>query len=63
MPSVGIGGYVVGPVLFARRPDEAWSQGMIHSMDRVVRGAIGGSALKYFKVTIDYNSGLIRFEK
>ncbi len=63
VPLVKIGGYEVGPVLFAKRPDEAWSKNMINSMDKVVRGAIGGSALKYLKVTIDYNSELIKFEK
>ena len=63
VPSVRIGGYAAGPVLFARRPDEAWSQGMIHSMDKVVKGAIGGSALQYFKVMIDYNSALIKFQR
>ena len=63
VPVVKIGDYEVGPVLFAVRKDKAWSEGMIASMDKVVKGAIGGSVLKYFKVTIDYNSELIRFEK
>lgn len=63
VPIVNIGGYEVGPVLFAKRPDEAWSEGMIHTMDKVVKGAIGGSALQYLKVTIDYNNALIKFEK
>jgi hypothetical protein len=63
VPTVKICGHEVGPVLFAVRNDEAWSKGMAHSMDKVVKGAIGGSALKYFKVTADYNSELIRFER
>lgn len=63
VPAIKIAGYEVGPVLFARRLDEAWSEGMISSMDKVVKGAIGGSGLKYLKVTIDYNSELIRFEQ
>jgi hypothetical protein len=63
VPIVKIGGQEAGPVLFSKRPDEAWSKNMIHSMDKVVKGAIGGSALRYFKVTIDYNSELIKFEK
>ena len=62
VPKVKIGGHDVGPVLFACRPDEVWSEGMIGTMDKVVKGAIGGSALKYLKVTIDYNSELIKFE-
>lgn len=63
VPLIKIGNNSVGPVLFAKRPDENWSEGMIHSMDKVVKGAIGGSGLKYLKVTIDYNSELIKFEK
>jgi hypothetical protein len=63
VPEIKVSGQTAGPVLFARRPDEAWSEGMISSMDKVVKGAIGGSALKYFKVTVDYNTALIRFEK
>lgn len=63
VPKIKIGSYEVGPVLFSQRPDENWSQGMIATMDKVVQGAIGGSVLKYFKVTIDYNSELIRFER
>jgi hypothetical protein len=63
VPIVKIGGHEVGPVLFAKRRDENWSEGMIASMDKIVKGAIGGSALKYLKVTIDYNSELIKFER
>lgn len=63
VPSITIGEHTVGPVLFAKRPDENWSEGMIRSMDKVVKGAIGGSALQYFKITIDYNEELIRFER
>jgi len=63
VPLVKISGLEVGPVLFAERPDEAWSVGMIQSMDKVVKGALGGSALKYLKVTLDYNTELVKFEK
>jgi hypothetical protein len=63
VPIVKIGGIEVGPVLFSKRPDENWSEGMIHSMDKIVKGAIGGSAFKFLKVTIDYNSELVRFEQ
>lgn len=63
VPRVRVGGHEVGPVRFASRPDENWSQGMIASMDRVVRGAIGGTLLKHFKITADYNTELIRFER
>jgi len=63
VPIVKIGGIEVGPVLFSKRPDEDWSKGMIKTMDKIVKGAIGGSAFKYLKVTIDYNSELIKFEQ
>lgn len=62
IPQVKVGSLTAGPVWFAKRPDEAWSKGMIGSMDKVVKGAIGGSFLQYFKVTIDYNSELVKFE-
>ena len=63
VPKVKIAGIEAGPVLFAVRQDEVWSAGMVHTMDRVVKGALGGSGLKYFKVMIDYNSELIRFQQ
>ncbi len=63
VPQVKVGNLTAGPVWFAKRPDEAWSKGMIGSMDKVVKGAIGGSFLQYFKVSIDYNSELIKFER
>jgi hypothetical protein len=63
VPEVVIGVDTVGPVLFASRKDENWSQGMIGTMDKVVKGALGGSALRYFKVTLDHRSELIRFER
>lgn len=63
VPKITIGGNEVGPVLFACRPDKVWSEDMLGTMDKVVKGAIGGSALQYLKVTVDYNSALIKFEK
>ena len=63
VPEVQVGNLKAGPAWFSKRPDEAWSKGMIGSMDKVVKGAIGGSFLQYFKVQIDYNSELIRFEQ
>jgi len=63
VPQVKVGNLTAGPVWFARRPDEAWSEGMIGSMDKVVKGAIGGSYFQYFKIVIDYNSELVKFER
>ncbi|MEO7446228.1 MAG: hypothetical protein ABIT96_05070, partial [Ferruginibacter sp.] len=50
VPLVRVGNLSAGPVWFAKRPDEVWSKGMIGTMDKVVKGAIGGSFLQYFKV-------------
>ena len=63
VPMVIIGKHKVGPVWFSVRPDQAWSQGMIKTMDKVVLGALGGSALKYLSVTIDYPHEAIEFKK
>lgn len=63
VPEVQVGNLKVGPVWFSKRPDEAWSKGMIGSMDKVVKGAVGGSLLQYFSVTIDYPAELIQFKK
>jgi hypothetical protein len=63
VPQVTIGTTTAGPVWFAKRPDEAWSKGMIGSMDKVVKGAAGGSLFQYYVITIDYNNELVRFEK
>ena len=65
VPSITLGNVEVGPVWFSRRPDQAWSSekyGMIRTMDKVVKGALGGSALRYTKVTIDYPKRLIQYE-
>ena len=63
VPEIKIGQYLVGPVLFSVRPDEVWSEWMIKSMDKIVKGALGGSALKFFKVRVDYNNELIEFSR
>lgn len=61
VPKIKIGKNQIGPVLFSVRPDEAWSKQMISTMDKVVKGAIGGSAFKYLKIKIDYNNELAEF--
>ena len=63
VPLVELGGIPVGPVWFSMRPDAAWSKGMIRTMDKVVKGALGGSALKYLSVSIDYKNELLAFKQ
>lgn len=48
-------------VFFAGLEEKVCHEELISTMDKLVRGAIGGSALKYLKVCIDYNSELIQF--
>jgi hypothetical protein len=52
-----------GPVWFTRRPDPNFHQFMSQFMDRQVEGALGGSALKFFRVTVDYPRAVAVFER
>jgi len=63
VPEVTVAGYTVGPVWFTRRPDRNFHQFMTRFMDRQVEGALGGSALHYFKVTVDYPNAIAAFER
>ena len=63
VPEIAVAGYVVGPVWFAMRPDRNFHQFMSQWMDRKVEGAIGGSALRYFRVTVDYPNAVALFER
>jgi hypothetical protein len=63
VPRVAVGGFTVGPVWFTMRPDPAFHDYMSRWTDRRVEGALGGSALKYFRVTLDYASAVAVFER
>ncbi|HTQ80182.1 MAG TPA: hypothetical protein VMM92_09305, partial [Thermoanaerobaculia bacterium] len=63
VPTVRIGGHAVGPVWFTRRPDRNFHVYMFQWMDKPVEGALGGSALQYLRVTIDYPNATALFEK
>lgn len=54
VPKLTLAGKEIGPVWFTRRPDPNFHQFMSSMMDRKVEGAIGGSALKYVHVIVDY---------
>lgn len=54
VPEVTIGGVTVGPVWFTARADPNFHEYMTQWMDRRVEGALGGSALHYLRVTVDY---------
>ncbi|MBU8899107.1 hypothetical protein DRW03_34910 [Corallococcus sp. H22C18031201] len=63
VPSVEVAGYTVGPVWFTTRADPNFHQGMSQFMDKIVEGALGGSALSYFRVTVDYPQAIAVFER
>jgi hypothetical protein len=63
VPAVKVGGYAVGPVWFTRRLDRNFHVYMFQWMDKPPEGALGGSALQYLRVTIDYPNAVAVFEK
>lgn len=63
VPAVTVAGYTVGPVWFTRRPDPSFHKFMSQFMDRQVEGALGGSALRFFRVTVDYPHAVAVFER
>lgn len=62
VPEVEIAGRTVGPVWFTQRPDRAFHEFMAQWMDRPVDGALGGNALGFFRVTVDYPGSTAYFE-
>ncbi|MEW6733116.1 MAG: hypothetical protein AB1489_17450 [Acidobacteriota bacterium] len=63
VPSVTVAGYRVGPVWFTRRADKNFHEFMSQFMDKRVEGALGGNALRYFRVTVDYPNAIAVFER
>ena len=63
VPTVTIAGMSVGPVWFTRRADKNFHEYMSQWMDERVDGAIGGSALHYFNIVVDYPNEVAIFEK
>ena len=63
VPKIKIAGYEVGPVWFTRRADKNFHEFMSQFMDRRVEGAIGGNALRHFRITVDYPKAVAVFEK
>ena len=61
VPTIRVGGYDVGPVWFTWRPDKAFHEWMAQWMDKPTEGALGGSALKYFRVGADWVHGVVTF--
>lgn len=63
VPTVFVAGHVVGPVWFSEQPSGAFQKYMAQMMDRPTWGALGGSALKYFRVVLDYPDGAAYFHR
>ncbi|HEX6052365.1 MAG TPA: hypothetical protein VFZ21_24030 [Gemmatimonadaceae bacterium] len=61
VPEVSIAGVRVGPVWFTERPDANFHQYMSQWMDRRVDGALGGNALRFFRVTVHYPAAVAHF--
>ncbi|MFB6229802.1 MAG: hypothetical protein ABEL04_01495, partial [Salinibacter sp.] len=62
VPEVTIAGHTVGPVWFERRPARRFRQ-MARRTGQPVRGALGGSLFRHFRITVDYPGGQAHFEK
>lgn len=63
VPAVTVAGFTVGPVWFTRRADKNFHQWMSQWMDKQIDGALGGSALHSFRVTVDYPGAVAVFER
>jgi hypothetical protein len=63
VPAVTVGGFTVGPVVFAARPDKNFDSFMSSMTAAHVEGALGGSAMRYLRVTVDYPRAIAVFEK
>ena len=64
VPKITIGGYEVGPVWFASRRDQNFTQWMSQWMDQKIVGAVGGSCFQYFQtIIVDYHQERAYFKK
>lgn len=63
VPEVTIAGHTVGPVWFTRRPDANFGEYMSQWMDQPIQGALGGSAFRYFVMTVDYPAATAYFAR
>lgn len=63
VPEMSVAGWTVGPVWFTERPDRNFHDFMSSFMDRQVEGALGGSGLGFFRVTVDYPRAVATFER
>jgi len=50
-------------VWFTQRPDRSFHSYMAQWMDKPTDGALGGSALQYFRITVDYPNAVAVFAR
>ena len=62
VPVITVAGLTAGPVWFTVRADKNFHEYMSQWMDRRIEGALGGSALRYYRVTVDYPNRRATFE-
>ncbi|MEJ7576207.1 MAG: hypothetical protein WKF74_04275 [Pyrinomonadaceae bacterium] len=62
VPKVVIAGYTVRRVWFTRRPDKNFKQ-YTKWMDKPIDGALGGNALRHFRISVDYPRAIAVFER
>jgi len=63
VPRVRIGDVEIGPVWFTQRPDSNFLEFMSNETDRTVSGALGGSALRYLHLVLDYPAAKMYLRK
>ncbi len=63
VPRVTVATISIGPVWFTQRPDRAFHDGMSPMVDKQIEGAIGGSALHFFNVVLDYPAAMVYFSR
>ena len=63
VPSITIGGFKVGPVWFTVQSDVGFQSVLGSLMDKPIQGALGGSALHYLRMTVDWPNGIAIFER
>ncbi|NUP06405.1 MAG: hypothetical protein HOW73_10140 [Polyangiaceae bacterium] len=63
VPAVTVAGQAVGPVWFTRRSDKDFHEWMSQWTDKRIDGALGGNALRFFRISIDYPRAMAVFER
>jgi hypothetical protein len=63
VPIVEVAGQRIGPVWFERRRTGVFEDYMSSMMDQPIVGALGGNALRFFRMTIDYPNAVAVFER